>query len=199
MVEVRDDLLPASLTSALNNALAWVPMYHLSRIDRDPAAHPLDTFWYYPLAICDDPKVGDVEPALAELEVWARPVTEAWSLLRTSLTPRFGRLRLYDVEIAANSYGTEGHPHVDCPRPDWRPAHITAVIYCNPEWDLAWGGETLIFDEAGEVTHAVRPRPGRVTLIMGDPLHVARGVARLCPVPRRVLVFKMWQSDKIPT
>lgn len=194
MLDIRDDLLPAELTDELGAALAWVPMYFLRRIERNPAAHPLDTFWYYPLAICDDPYTGDVAPQLDTLEDWAAPVVQTWARLRTHLEAGGSPVRLYEVEIAANGYGSEGHPHHDCPRPELRSQHLTAIVYANAEWDLAWGGETLIFDEHEEVAHAVRPRPGRVTIIHGDPCHVARGVSRICPQARRVLVFKMWRA-----
>jgi len=195
MLDIQDDLLPAELRTALADALAWVPMYFLRRIERNPTAHPLDTFWYYPLAICDDPYTGDVAPQLESLEDWAAPVGETWSWLSAHLAATGRAVRLYEVEIAANGYGTEGHPHHDCPRPEWRARHLAAIVYANREWDLAWAGETLIFDAHEEVAHAVRPRPGRIALITGDPCHVARGVSRICPEARRVLVFKMWLKD----
>ncbi|MEY3202405.1 MAG: hypothetical protein RIR70_1955 [Pseudomonadota bacterium] len=198
MLTLHDDLLPPALTEELAAALAWVPMYFLRRIERNPAAHPLDTFWYYPLAVCDDPYTGDVEPQLTQLDAWAAPVVSTWTLIRNHLAAAGAPVRLYETEIAANSYGSEGHPHFDIPRPEWRPGHLAAIVYGNREWDLAWGGETLIFDEHEEVAHAVRPRPGRVAIIKGDPYHVARGVSRLCPEARRVLVFKMWLENFRP-
>lgn len=167
-------------------------MYFLSRTQRDPNAHPLDMYWYYPLASVQDRYVDDAEPALAELQDDLGIVSALWHVVRDLVD---GPVRLYECEFTANAYGTEGHPHFDSPRVDIRLGHITAIVYCNARWQIAWAGETVIFDDSGEISSAVLPKPGRICLIEGDPMHVARGVSRVCPEPRRVLVFKMWRVN----
>ncbi len=151
--------------------------------------------WYYPLAMVDDKYAEDAEPVLAELDDNLSVVREVWQVVRDAVGMP---VRLYECEYTANGYGNEGHPHRDAPRAELRPAHITAVVYCNPEWKTEWAGETILFDDTGDAQTAILPRPGRITFIYGDPLHVARGVSRICPWPRRVLVYKMWRTDLAP-
>lgn len=189
---VRDGLLDSELFERLHRVLSWVPLYFLNRTERDPSAHPLDMYWYYPLAMVDDRYTDDAEPALAELDDNLSVVRDIWQAVRDAVG---FPVRLYECEYTANGYGNEGHPHHDSPRSDLRAGHIAAIVYCNPEWKIEWAGETVIFDEDTEVAAAVLPKPGRITFIHSDPLHVARGVSRICPWPRRVLVYKMWRTD----
>lgn len=190
VVEVHDAQIPASVFEDLRATLAWVPMYFLRRADRDPGAHPLDVYWYYAIARVDDRYADDAEPLLDELAIELAPVRNVWSIVRRLVGER---VRLYECEYTANSFGIDGHPHHDSPRKDLRSSHLTAIVYCNEEWKLEWAGETVVVDRDGEIARAVLPRAGRICLIKGDPLHVARGVSRICPHARQVLVFKMWQ------
>jgi SM-20-related protein len=192
---VRDGLLPPQLLSQLADALAWVPMYFQRRADSDPRAQRLDGYFFYPLATVADKHKDDAEPRLAELDASLRPVQQVWDIVRTEM----GDVRLYECEFTANPYGTEGHAHHDCLTAERRGQHATAIVYCNTEWDLSWAGETVLFDAHGDIAHAVLPRPGRIAIFRDDPLHAARGVSRACPMPRRVLVFKMWQKAEQDT
>lgn len=188
----RDGLLSQEVFDRLHSVLSWVPLYFLNRTERDASAHPLDMYWYYPFAMVDDKYADDAEPTLAELDDNLSVVHDVWKIVREAVGVP---VRLYECEYTANGYGNEGHPHRDSPRVDVRPAHIAAIVYCNPEWKIEWAGETILFDDAGEAMAAVLPKPGRITFIHGDPLHVARGASRICPWPRRVLVYKMWRTD----
>jgi SM-20-related protein len=190
-ISVHDGLLAPELFAQLAGAMSWVPMYFQRPADRDPSAHPLDGYSFYPLASVDDKRSGDAEPVLQGLDPSLVPVQDAWQVVRRTA----GAVRLYECEYTANPFGSEGHPHHDCLTPERRQAHVTAILYCNTDWQLAWAGETVVFDRHGDITAAVIPRPGRIAIIRGDPLHAARGVARICPVPRRVLVFKMWETS----
>lgn len=165
-------------------------MYFLNRTQRDPNAHPLDMYWYYPLVSVSDRYADNAEPALADLQEDLSAISSLWQIVKNLVNDS---VRLYECEFTANAYGTEGHPHFDSARIDTRHGHITAIVYCNANWEISWAGETVIFDASGEIDSAVLPKPGRICLIEGDPMHVARGVSRICPEPRRVLVFKMWR------
>ncbi len=186
----ENDLLPADIFGHLTEVLKWVPMYFLNRTDRDPAAHPLDTYWYYPLLVVEDRYIDDARDQLDELDPSLSVVKDIWTIVESAIG---SPVRLYECELTVNGYGNEGHPHNDETREDVRSQHITAIVYCNADWKIEWAGETVLFDENGDVLTAVLPKPKRVAYIHGDPLHVARGVSRICPYPRRVLVFKMWK------
>lgn len=190
-VQVHDDLLPPELKNRLVEVMAWMPVHFLNRRDRYDDAHELDLHWYYPFAFTDDVDHADVEPQLAALEDNLQCVAECWQHVKAS----FARpVRLYECTLSANTFGTEGRVHHDIGFPEARPRHHTVIVYCNPKWDISWGGETLVFDAQDEVSAAVMPRPGRVMMLAGDPPHVGRSVSRTCPTDRRVLVFKAWES-----
>jgi SM-20-related protein len=187
-VQVLDDLLDDALRDELIETMSWMPMYFLNRKERY-GSHDLDVHWYYPIAVSDDGDRADVEPQLAELDDNLQCITRCWNLIKASYPHP---LRLYDCLLSANAFGTEGGVHRDIAAAAARPRHHTVLVYCNARWDIAWAGETLVFDDDHEVIAAVRPKPGRVMKIAGDPLHVGRSVSRTCPSDRRVLVFKFW-------
>lgn len=187
-VRVIDDLLPDGLRTALIDAMSWMPVYFINRRERY-RSHELDVHWYYPIAVSDTPDTHDAEPALLDLDEPLLPVRECWNLIKAS---HGHPVRLYECMLSANAFGTEGQPHHDLVNAFARSRHHTALVYCNPEWKVNWGGETLVFDEHHEIVAAVTPKPGRIVTIDGDPLHVGRSVTRICPTDRRVLVFKYW-------
>lgn len=87
----------------------------------------------------------------------------------------------------AMPYGAEGWPHTD----SQVETDKSLVIYLNPEWETAWYGETVIFDEAGEIVRSIMPKFGRLLIFPGAQLHAARAVSRICPQARYVLVMKI--------
>lgn len=187
-VQVIDDLMPASLQSKLIDVMSWMPVHFLNRRERYQT-HALDIHWYYPIAFSSNADTGDIEPELRALDDNLQCVTQCWDLIKASFPHP---VRVYECMLSANTFGTEGSLHHDIPYAPARSRHHTVLVYCNAQWQLEWGGETLVFDEQGEVSAAVMPRPGRVMKIAGDPLHVGRSVSRTCPTDRRVLVFKLW-------
>lgn len=187
-ITVIDDLLPEALMTSLIEAVSWMPMHFLNRWERFKS-HELDMHWYYPVAFADEPFIDDVEPNMRALDDTLQSITQCWDLIKAS---HDHPVRLYECMISANTFGTEGRLHQDIGEADKRPLHNTALVYCNREWNVAWAGETLVFDEQNEITAAVMPKPGRIMKIIGDPTHVGRSVSRICPTDRRVIVFKYW-------
>lgn len=187
-IRVLDDLLTPPLKAQLYETIAWLPMYFLNRSARYQT-DSMDIHWYYPLAIVDESYTEDVEHKLMALDDSLVCVKDAWALIKKHVQ---NDLRLYECMVSANTFGTEGHIHHDVPERAPREKHLTILVYCNKEWKMDWAGETLFFDEQGEVNAAVIPKPGRVLICKGDPVHVGRSVSRICPTDRRVLVFKAW-------
>lgn len=91
----------------------------------------------------------------------------------------------------AHTYGVEGYPHYDAKTRD----HFTTIVYINPMWKLEWAGETVFFDESGDISHAIIPKPGRIAIFPGNILHAARAVSRSCPAMRVTLMFKSHIAD----
>jgi SM-20-related protein len=106
-------------------------------------------------------------------------------LASTFAGERFTCVRAYCNQIA---YGDMLFPHRDAQEPGSR--SVTALVYGNTSWEKAWGGETIFYDDAGEVAAAVLPRPGRIVLFRGAIEHRASAPQRICYEPRYTLAFK---------
>ncbi|MCZ8384137.1 2OG-Fe(II) oxygenase [Achromobacter xylosoxidans] len=194
-VEIHDDWFTPDLLDRLTQASNWMPMYFLNRASRFET-HSLDIHWYYPVAVTEEALFGRVEDQMEALEDPLDVLHKTWKMVAANIG---GTLGLYECSVSANTFGTEGNPHFDFRNRTVAPAHLTVLIYCSPQWDVTWAGETLIFDEDGEISGGIMPRPGRVAILRGDPYHVGRSVSRICPSDRRVLVFKMWDETLLQT
>lgn len=87
----------------------------------------------------------------------------------------------------AHTYGVEGYIHRDSKFAEDQ----TVVIYYEKDWKPEWAGETIFLNEAeDDVIKAILPRYNRMSVFPGNIKHAGRGVSRICPVARRVLVLK---------
>ena len=57
--------------------------------------------------------------------------------------------------------------------------HTTCIIYCNRDYNVKYGGETLFYDNNEDVIGAVSPRPGRAVFFNGWMLHKAGSFNKL--------------------
>ena len=74
----------------------------------------------------------------------------------------------------------------------------TALIYCNKEWDVNWGAETVFLDKVSadaEIVKSVIPRPGRLLLYQANLPHCARVPNSLFPYYRYSLVYNLQVKD----
>lgn len=68
---------------------------------------------------------------------------------------------------------------------------FTFLMYVTPDWDVAWGGETVFYTDArDDIVAAVVPKPGRITFFDGRIPHAGRAPARLCTDLRITLAFQ---------
>jgi SM-20-related protein len=112
-----------------------------------------------------------------------------WKLLNEHALPGYTLSRCY---ANAFQYGTDGTLHTDSLLPDT----VTAIYYPHEKWYPNWGGETMFFNESKtDVLGCVYPKPNRLVVFDGRIPHVARGVARTCPVLRITLMFKAWRRS----
>lgn len=114
------------------------------------------------------------------------PVQMIWDELRSNGAILRGNYRVIRSYVNAMVYGTEGYIHTD----SQVETDLSICIYLNPEWHPEWAGEVVCFDQDGEIVKAVLPRFGRAVIFPGAMEHAARGVSRICPEARYVLVFK---------
>ncbi|WP_052107932.1 2OG-Fe(II) oxygenase [Aerolutibacter daejeonensis] len=95
--------------------------------------------------------------------------------------------RPYRAYTNVASYGDMLFTHTDC-LPGM--GDLTALWYICDEWDIEWGGETVFYDQQGELAAAVRPRPGRLAVFDGAILHAGRPPNRICYKPRYTFAIK---------
>lgn len=109
-------------------------------------------------------------------------IAEAWQYLQDNYLGPQALLRCY---TNSHTYGVEGYPHTDSKRS----ADHTIVIYMTPDWQLKWGGETMVY-EGDKIIHAELPHYNNAIIFPGAALHCARAVTRICPAQRITLMFK---------
>lgn len=107
-----------------------------------------------------------------------------WALIQPAVSPDHPTLmRCY---ANAHVFGCDGYSHQDSMQPGDR----TNILFLCKTWDHEWAGENVIFDETFDVVQATMPRKGRVLSFPSELWHAGRGVSRVCPEVRAVLVFK---------
>lgn len=113
------------------------------------------------------------------------PVLKIWESFQTQLLPNTPVLiRTYSNGY---TYGNDGYIHQDSQDPE----DMTAILFLNKVWNANWAGETAIFDSnTGEIIRSVLPKWRRLLIFPANMHHVGRGVSRICPHLRNVLVFK---------
>ncbi|MEM7194478.1 MAG: 2OG-Fe(II) oxygenase [Pseudomonadota bacterium] len=73
-----------------------------------------------------------------------------------------------------HTYGLGGQVHAD----DTRAGSYTLLYYPMPEWQQIWQGETVYFDENGEIKTAVQPKPNRGVFFDSRIPHVGHAPSR---------------------
>lgn len=136
-------------------------------------------------------------PETADHKHWATEVTidallrqPIYEVTRRAVLGFPGRgagYRPYRAYTNVASYGDMLFSHTDC-LPDQH--DLTALWYLCDRWDLEWGGETMFYDQAGEVACALMPRPGRLVVFDGAILHAGRPPNRICYAPRYTFAIK---------
>lgn len=165
LLEVLDNLIPPEL-----HALAWAACsskrwyFGHGSNDRD-----WSRFWKMDL---------DGDSAFDAIWQHVRPHCE---------TLTGSPLRVIRQYANGHTYGLGGNPHFD----DKRPGTFTFLYYPNPEWKDGWEGETVFYDQSGEIALAVRPRPNRAILFDSRILHGGRAPSRTCPALRVTVAYKL--------
>jgi dihydrofolate synthase / folylpolyglutamate synthase len=111
-----------------------------------------------------------------------------------SIEQVIGERALLHCYINAYTFGTEGYLHRDdtyhYKHPGYGKTAETIVVFLNKTWNGDYAGETVIFNEEGDIELAVLPKFNRMLVFDSSKLHVARSVSRICQDLRMVLIFK---------
>ncbi|HIE01197.1 MAG TPA: hypothetical protein EYP59_13065 [Thiotrichaceae bacterium] len=112
-----------------------------------------------------------------------------WSLLKKPLIQHFGEGFVpYDCSVNHLRFGDNPIDHRDTHDP--KKKDVTLLLYLNPSWNLNFAGETVYFDEQGEIELAVLPKFRRLAMHEGYINHAARAPSRLFKGARYTLAIK---------
>ncbi|HVU02849.1 MAG TPA: 2OG-Fe(II) oxygenase [Polyangiaceae bacterium] len=127
--------------------------------------------WYF-----GNYSVGAADPGFWKMDLDGVPAIDAlWTASRERCEALSnGPLAVVRQYANGHTYGLGGQAHADDPRP----GHFTLLYYPMPEWDPAWGGETVFHHATGEIALSVLPKPGRAVFFDSRILHAGRAPQR---------------------
>lgn len=86
-----------------------------------------------------------------------------------------------------HTYGQGGRPHRDDERSDT----YTLLYYPVPEWRPEWEGETVFYDQRGEIARTVMPATNRAIVFDSRLSHAVRPPSRFFGGLRITVAFKL--------
>jgi SM-20-related protein len=120
---------------------------------------------------------------------------DIWQHVRARCEQATGApLRVVRQYANGHTYGLGGRAHLD----DARPGCFTLLYYPMSEWKDGWAGETVFYDEHGEIVLAVRPRPNRAVLFDSRLAHEGRPPSRQCAALRVTVAYKLERVETAP-
>jgi SM-20-related protein len=178
-IQQFDNAVPADLYAELlrgSQRLRW-------RFGWNTPSNPEAQYWHHEVGHGDKNNDKDVSARVEEHPLKAFHAYQDW--VRSALVgPDSKILRFY---LNAHTYGTDGWPHTDADRDN----ELTTVLYLVRSWQPEWAGETVIFDEAGDIDAAVMPKPNRLVTFPSNRLHGPRPLSKAYGGLRAVLVVKL--------
>lgn len=175
--QVIDDAVPQDIYDEL---IALVPRigWQYGWATRELSARS----WHHHLAGSPKANTQDVSERLRQhrLDVFARYVD--W--LRTAVVPV--ESRLLHLHFAGHTFGTDNAPRADTERV----GEMTFVLHLTRQWKPEFGGETVVFDAAGDIEKAVLPRENRLLSFPSERVHAPRPLSKLFGGLRVVLIAR---------
>jgi hypothetical protein len=92
---------------------------------------------------------------------------------------------LKTVYANGQTFGLDGDFHIDDPDDN----AYTFLYYPMPEWNLTWGGETVIINKDNTVSN-IYPRPNTGILFPSNWIHYGKAPSRQCKELRVTIAFK---------
>jgi hypothetical protein len=168
-LKIYDDLVPLPEVKRLTNAFlnAAFVCDEVARPDTYAARH-----WQLTIPLETARQLVVFQPTLKVLQDF----------------PERSHYRILRVYCNHASYGDMLFTHTDVHEGK---EGLTALWYIAPEWNVEWGGETMLYDRNQDAVACITPRPGRLAIFDGTILHAGRPPNRICYAPRYTLAFKL--------
>lgn len=106
--------------------------------------------------------------------------------------------KYFQEDILVRSYangitkGIDQKIHIDDNHPDSK----TCIVYVNKEWNIDWGGETIIWNkDTRQIIYSYLPKYNSVLIIPGNCYHGVRPVSSYCDDLRITLMFKTRKKE----
>jgi hypothetical protein len=181
-VQVFDDAAPADIYDPIADAAGRLT-YQWGWRSQLPQAR----YWHHELLRGDRANTKDLADIVRAHPVKAFAHYVDW--LRSEVVPAETRLLRYYLN--AHTFGTDGSPHTDSEDD----GELTLVHFVNTAWRAEYGGETVVFDAAGEIEKAVMPKPNRLMTFPSNRVHGPRPLSKLFLGLRVVLVAKLGPAE----
>lgn len=99
------------------------------------------------------------------------------------------KFEILDYYMNGHTHGLDGSIHRDA-------SDYTFLLYCNPQWDLMWGGKTIFVQDDGRFD-AVFPKPGSAICFPSQILHWAEDTTRDFYGLRVSAAYKLKKTETI--
>jgi len=134
--------------------------------------------------------VGD-ESYQYNIPFWKLPLDEEpffTSVLFDILKERtYKDFELLEVYCNGQTYGQDGHPHIDNVHGETH----TFLYYANKDWNLTWGGQTVFLVNDNRI--GIDPRPNTAVLFTTDLMHYGEAYNQFCRDLRMTVCYKLRQ------
>lgn len=186
-MEITDGLFDRHQLLSLRSWILGQPLIHGWRAHGNAPG----TFWHRNFVLPGshmhhyDPGAWHPDLTFEQLLSASTPLTEVAKTIQNRF---FGDSEITRVWVNVQSFGDESAFHRDFPA-EFTGTARSVILYPVDQWEINWGGDLVVLDEAGEIEAAALVKPGRVVSLNGCKRHAVRPISRYCNALRIALVF----------
>ena len=186
-MEITDGLIDRHQLLSLRSWILGQPLIHGWRAHGNAPG----TFWHRNFVLPGshmhhyDPGAWHPDLTFAQLLSASTPLTDVAKTIQHRF---FGDSDITRVWVTVQSFGDESAFHRDFPA-EFTGTARSVILYPVDQWEINWGGDLVVLDEAGEIEAAALVKPGRVVSLNGCKRHAVRPISRYCNALRIALVF----------
>lgn len=113
--------------------------------------------------------------------------TDLFETVKHTVSQHNFDVELHRVYANGQTFGQHGRLHQDYSNAEqW-----TFLIYFNHQWDIHWGGHTIVKDLDEDKFYSFLPVPNSAIFFRGDLWHVGLEPTSVCPIMRTTVAYKL--------